>query len=124
MADDWSSLEQVQVGFVQSKVDECVLYHGKTMYILYTNDSILAGPDEKEINQIIKDMQKAKLNITIEEDLQDFLGVNIDRKEDGIIHLTQPHLINQILKDLRLDGDTVTKKTVPASSSKLLLRHS
>jgi transposase InsO family protein len=113
-----------RVGFVQSKVDECVFYKGQTMYILYTDDSILAGPDEKEIDQIIKDMKKAKLDITIEGDLQDFLGVNIDRKEDGSIHLTQPHLIDQILKDLRLDGETVTGKTVPASSSKILSRHS
>jgi hypothetical protein len=41
----------------------------------------LAGPDEKEINQIIKEMKKAKLDITIEGDLQeDFLWVNIERK--------------------------------------------
>ena len=113
-----------RVGFVQSKVDACVFYRGKTMYVLYTDDSILAGPDEAEIDQIIKDMKKAKLDITIEGDLQDFLGVNIDRKEDGTIHLTQPHLIDQILKDLRLDGETVTEKSVPASSSKLLSRHS
>jgi hypothetical protein len=32
--------------------------------LLYTDDSILAGPDEKEINEIIKEMQcKAKLDI-------------------------------------------------------------
>ena len=66
--------------FKQSKVDECVFYRGKTIYVLYTDDSILASPDQKEIDQIIKDLKKANLNITIEGDLQDFLGVNIDRK--------------------------------------------
>jgi hypothetical protein len=65
------------VGFVQSKVDECVFYQGKTMYVLYTNDFILAGQDEAEIDQIIKEMRQAKLDITIEGDLQDFLGANI-----------------------------------------------
>ena len=93
------------------------------MYILYTDDSILAGPDPKEIDQIIKDMQKAKLDITVEGDLQDFLGVNIEQKEDGSIHLTQPHLIDQILKDLRLDKENVKEKATPASSSKMLSRH-
>jgi hypothetical protein len=43
------------------------------MYILYTDDSILAGPDEKEIDTIIKGMKQAKLNILIKGDLQDFL---------------------------------------------------
>ena len=94
------------------------------MYALYTDDSILAGPDKAEMDQIIKEMQEAKLDITIEGDLQDFLGVNIERKADGTIHLTQPHLIDQILKDLRLEDENVTTKPIPASSSKLLSRHS
>jgi hypothetical protein len=113
-----------KVGFEQSKVDDCVFYKGQVMYVLYTDDSILAGPDPKEIDQVIEDMKKAKLDITIEGDLQDFLGVNIERKEDGTIHLTQPHLIDQILEDLRLDQDHVKEKTTPASSSRLLSRHS
>jgi hypothetical protein len=113
-----------EVGFTQSDVDECVFYRGKTMYALYTDDSILAGPDVDEINEIISDMRKAKLDITEEGELEDFLGVNIDRKADGSIHLTQPHLIDQILDDLRLNGDNVTTKKTPASSSRLLSRHS
>jgi hypothetical protein len=61
------------------------------------------------------EMKQAKLNITIKGDLQDFLGVNIERKDNGTIHLTQPHLIHQILKDLRRDRENVTE-----TSSKLL----
>ena len=93
-------------------------------YVLYTDDSLLAGPDAKEIDRIIDELQsKAKLAITVEGDLADFLGVNIDRRADGTIHLTQPHLIDQILKDLRLTGDNVNPKTTPAASLKLLSRH-
>ena len=113
-----------KVGFRQSKVDECVFYKGSVMYVLYTDDSIIAGPDEKELYKVIEEIKRAKLNITIEGDLQDFLGVNIDRRKDGTIKLSQPHLIKQILKDLRLDDDKVKAKNVPAPSSKLLSRHS
>ncbi len=113
-----------KVGFVQSKVDECVFYRGKTMYALYTDDSILAGPDKNEIDDIISDMKKAKLDITEEGELEDFLGVNIERMADGTIHLTQPHLIDQILDDLRLNNENVTTKNIPALSSKILSRHS
>jgi hypothetical protein len=112
-----------EVGFTPSAVDDCVFYRGKTMYVLYTDDSILAGPDEKEINTIIEDLKKAKLDITIEGDLEDFLGINIDRKEDGTIHLTQPHLIDNILNDLNFQENTKSKPT-PAKSSQLLSRHS
>ena len=114
-----------KLGFEQSKVDECVFYKGRSMYVLYTDDSILAGPDEKEIDQIIKELQNSELNVTVEGDLQDFLGVNIKRKQDDTIHLTQPHLIDQVLKDLKLDTKQNLKtKSTPASSSKLLSRHS
>jgi hypothetical protein len=102
-----------EVGFVQSKVDECVFYKGNVMYILYTDDSVLAGPDRAEIESVIEDIKRAKLDITVEGDIQDFLGINIKRKEDGSIHLTQPHLIDGVLEDLRLTGDSVHIKATP-----------
>ena len=112
-----------KVGFIQSKIDECVFYKGNVMYVLYTDDSILAGPNDDEINDVIQQIKNVGLNITIKGDLQDFLGVNIDRKPDGSIHLTQPHLIDQILKDLKMT-DAVKTKRILAASSKLLLWHS
>ena len=111
-----------KVGFTQSKIDECVFYKGKTMYVLYTDDSLLAGPDKKEIDQIIEDIKKAKLNITDEGDIQDFLGINISMNKDKTVTLTQPHLIDQILKDVGMDGNNVKVKDTPASSSKILGR--
>jgi hypothetical protein len=45
-------------------MDKCVFYKGRTMYALYTDDSILAGPDLEETNQIIADLKAAKLDIT------------------------------------------------------------
>ena len=41
------------LGFVQSKVDKCVFYQETVTYVLYTNDSIIAGPNEKEIDKTI-----------------------------------------------------------------------
>ena len=111
------------VGFVQSKVDECILYKGNVIYLLYTDDTILAGPDKSEIDEVIEQIRGAKLDITVEGDLQDFLGVRITREADGSVHFTQPHLIDKILKDLRLDNDEVTTRDVPARSSVLLSRH-
>ena len=64
----------------------------------------------------------AKLNVTNEGDIQDFRGVNIYCKPDGKIHLTQPHLIDQILNDLKM-GEKKNQKENTASSSKILSRH-
>jgi Reverse transcriptase (RNA-dependent DNA polymerase) len=111
------------VGFKQSVIDECLFYKGSSMFILYTDDSTLVGPNDNELEVIIKDMQKADLNMTIEGDISDFLGVQIERKTEAEFYLTQPHLINDILKELRLDQASMIKKT-PGMSSKVLLRHS
>lgn len=118
-------LTSKKVGFVQSKIDECVFYRGKVMYVLYTDDSILAGPSKSEIDEVIELIRKAKLDITVEGDLTDFLGVHIERKQDNTISLTQPQLIDQILKDIHLyDQRDLKTKDTPAASSRLLSRHS
>ena len=54
--------------------------------------------------------------------MEDFLGVNIDQKPDGTVHLTQPHLVDQILKDLKFDNGKVKIKDTPAASSKILAK--
>jgi hypothetical protein len=109
------------LNFIHSKVDKCVFHRVTTMYVLYTDDSLLAGPSKTEIDAIIKELkEKAKLEITVEGDLADFLGMSIERKSDGTIHISQPHLIDQILNDLRLNDDSVKMRTTPAASSKLI----
>ena len=95
-----------------------------TVYAMYKDDLILKDPKKSEIYQIIKEMHEANLDIIIESDLQDFPGVNTKRKSHGTIHLTQPRLIDQILKYLILEDKNVTIKLIPASLSKLLLRKS
>ena len=69
-------------------------------------------------------MRKVNLDIIEEGTLEEFLGVNIDRKKDGTIHLTQLLLIDSILKDLNLLGPLVKTKDTPACSSIILKRHS
>jgi hypothetical protein len=58
-------------------------------------------------NQIISNIRGTGMNITEEGDIQYFLEVNIKRKKDGTVHLTQPHLIEAILKDLWMTGEGV-----------------
>jgi len=52
------------IGFIQSEHDECVFYKGKAMYVLYTDDSILAGPDEEELESIYQEMKGTGLDMT------------------------------------------------------------
>ena len=115
-------LTSPEIGFVQSKYDECVFYKINMIYILYTDDSIIAGSDKQAINDTIKSIKRAGLDITIEGDIRDFLGINITQDNDQY-HLTQPQLIQSVLKDLKLTQPNVNPKDIPMASSRILHRH-
>ncbi len=88
------------MGLVASQIDECLFYKGQCVFVLYTDDSILAGPDSKELISISEEMKKAELDLTVEEDIADFLGVKIEKGQGGQrFSLTQPHLIDDIIKE-------------------------
>ena len=65
------------LGFKHSTVEECVFFRGRTIYTLYTDYSILAVTYQEEIYQIVEDLKRSKLILTVGGDLKDFLGVNI-----------------------------------------------
>jgi len=56
-------------------LEECVFTRGKAIYALYTEDSILIGPDLQELDKIIEDMKRVGLDLTVEGDISYFLGV-------------------------------------------------
>eukprot|EP00978_Attheya_sp_CCMP212_P011298 scaffold27851_cov51-Attheya_sp.AAC.1 len=94
--------------------------------LAYVADCIIISPDDKDINDIIQLMKvpckgTRTFDVTDKGQLSDYLGVKIERKDDGSIHLTQPHLIDQIISDLGLKANTKTKD-LPALSSKILNR--
>ena len=111
-----------KAGFSPSKHDECLFFRGKVMYALYIDDSLLGAPTRHELDVAIAAIKDAKLQITLEGDLADFLGVKIERKTPNETIFTQPHLIDDILNDLGLQHAKDGKET-PAASSKILTRN-
>ena len=112
-----------KVGFKQSAVDDCKFYKNRTMFVLYTDNSILAVPlCEKDIQTIIQEIKDTGLNITEEGDIQEVLGINISKDSGGWIELTQPHLNTQILNDLKMDANRLKVKDTLCISSEILTR--
>jgi hypothetical protein len=68
-------------------------------------------------------MTAVGLNITVEGEISDFLRVQIDRINENTFNLSQPHLINDVIKELRLEGQNVAIKRTTGASSKTLCRH-
>ena len=98
-------------------IDPCLFYYGTSVYILYTNDSIIVGLDKEEIANIISKIDETVPDIIDEGNIFKFLGIDISSKGNGSIHLSQPHLVNQIMKDLNMNQDIVKTKDTPPSTT-------
>ena len=85
------------------------------------DDGIFASPDDSAIDKAIQDITRAEFDIEDQGSITDYLGVNVDKFPDGRIKLFQPHLTDQILKDVKLPRHHATA-TTPAASTKILRR--
>ena len=106
--------------FVPSRAEECVWYRGKVTFMYYVDDGIFIGPCDKEIDKIIMSLQRT-FNLTDEGDLSDYLGIKVTQLQDNKISLTQPHLIDDIIRDMKFAANT-KPKVLPASSSMIIQR--
>jgi hypothetical protein len=119
----------LKLGVKPSQHDEYIFYYGKTIFIVYTDDTIFLGPDKEEIDLLVGRLRKT-FKIEDQGELSDYLGIKIERKPDGTLEWTQPTLTQSILKDLKLDGEEIKGrqnkpniKSIPANTSVPLTDH-
>jgi len=86
----------LKLGFKPSVQDECIFYYGKTIFIVHTDDTILLGTDQQEIDTLVKRLGKI-FKIEDQGELSNYLGIKIERKPDGTLEWTQPRLTQSIL---------------------------
>ena len=107
----------VSLGFVQSNIDPCVFYYPDAILLIFVDDVILGASSQQVIDDVLE-LLKDNVDVDDQGDLCDYLGVHIQSVQGGL-HLSQPHLIQSILQDLRLNQDSKSHLT-PAMSSKIL----
>ena len=86
------------------------------------DDAILLIKENKVADAIIQDFQdqrKTKNKFIIEDcgNLGDYLGINTEHLPNGKIKLSQPHLIESIIQDVKPTGKK--DKRIPAPSTQL-----
>jgi hypothetical protein len=59
---------------------------------VYTDDAIILDPEESGIDQCIQDLQTT-FSVEDEGTIEDYLGVQITKLDDGSFKLAQPQLI-------------------------------
>jgi hypothetical protein len=98
------------VGFTQSESDQCLFISDKVVCLVYVDDTLLFAENMQDIDDIIAALEAAGMELEVEDDVAGFLGVHIDRRDDGTIHLTQKGLIDRIIQALNI-GDLPSKRT-------------
>ena len=97
-------------GFVQSKVDKCLFMKDEMVCVIYVDDTIIAGPDPKAIEELItslgiaKEEQRHSFQLRDEGEVGDFLGIRIEKTGIKQFTLSQTGLINKVLKTTKMES--------------------
>ena len=86
------------MGFKASSYDPCLLFQKGMILVTYVDDCGLGVDDPKKIDWFVSELRKRGFELEVEGDFTAFLGVAIDRTEDGRIHMHQTALIDKIIK--------------------------
>ena len=90
------------IGFEQSAYEECLYFRDDTILLLYVDDLIIMSKAETDVDKAFRDIQR-------EGTLNDYLGIEVQRKRNGTIHLIQPTIIRQIINSLGFNNRTKSK---------------
>lgn len=109
-----------ECGMEQSNLDPCLFLSGKVIAITYVDDILFWARDEKDIHDLAMKLREVGVDLEEEEDAAGFLGVTLDRNDDGSIELKQTGLIDRIIEALGLDDGNVHGKWTPAELKPLV----
>ena len=85
-------------GFHVSPLDPCLFIHPKMIAVSFVDDVFFIGWDGTAIDAMIKTIKDAGYTLTEDGEISSFLGIQIDRSEDGkTFTLLQTGLIDSIL---------------------------
>ena len=91
-------------GWTPSDIDPCLFMKRNMICVIYVDDTIFAGPCQQSINNEVKllgikhDSEEQPFEFRDEGELSAFLGIKIDKKGESEFYLSQPGLINKVLK--------------------------
>jgi hypothetical protein len=105
----------LSMGFVQSEADPCLFISADIICLIYVDDALLFYKDKQSIITLTDKMKSQGMLFREEESVAGYLGVHIDRRDNGTIHLTQKGLADKIVDSLHLSGDDVTSVDTPCT---------
>ena len=106
-------------GFTQSKYDACLFFKPNMLLVLYVDDCGVAAKIESDIDALVDKLRARGFDLSREGSFTKFLGLKVERANDKSITLTQPALIEKVIKTTGLENcnpnHTPTKLTALGS---------
>ena len=102
------------MGFHASEMDPCLFIKEGCVIITYVDDVIIFGKSGAEIDAVLQRFKDLKYDFSRDAGFSSYLGIQIDRQDDGKIKLTQPHLKASVVDVLGLSD--VNSCTTPIST--------
>ena len=106
-----------ELGFESSSYDKCFLIRKDMMIVVYVDDCGISTDDPKKVDILVEQLREKGFDLEIEGDFETFLGVEIEKLDDGKFHLKQTGLISKVLKAAHMTG--CTENHVPAAPTPL-----
>jgi hypothetical protein len=111
----WTFFEKIKRGllerkWVQSQIDPCLFMKPGMICAVYVDDTIIVARQLSDINQelmslgIVDDNMKHAFTLRDEGEVNAFLGIQIKRLTSDKFQLTQPGLIDKILRTMNLEN--------------------
>jgi len=73
------------VGFKQSEVDPCLFISEKVTCLVYVDDTLFFSAYVSDIDMILEKRKGLKIELNVEDDVAGFLGVLIQKLDEGRI---------------------------------------
>ena len=109
-----SKLEKL--GFNQSVADPCLFISSTVICLVYVDDALLVYKDVAAVDSLTTRMKEEQMLFNVESDVAGYLGVLIDRREDGSIIMRQEGLAKRIVEAMFLDNNKITSVRTPATA--------
>jgi hypothetical protein len=83
--------------------------------LIYVDDTLLFYKNKTSFDILTNKMKQEGMLFREEESVAGYLGVHIDRRNDGTIHLTQKGLADKIIDSLHLSGEDISPVDTPCT---------
>ena len=109
------------MGFAPTVGDPCVYTRGTNTIVLYVDDCIIISRTKEEAEQLFKQIEQQGFAMTDEGTMEQYLGMQIEKNNNGSFTISQPFLIDRIISAVPSMNNARSAKS-PAATGTILTK--